>query len=150
MPSAKSSDSGIAEATISPARKFPRNRTKTRTTISAPSTKFVSTVRIARSTKFVRSRKGSTIISGGSDFCIVTIFSLTRFTTSAEFSPFSIITIPPTASLSPLYVKAPYLTALPIRVSATSLISIGMPLTVFITVLEISSKEEIRPMPRIK
>ncbi len=55
-PSANSSASGIAEATIRPARKFPRNNTRTKITIKAPSIRFFSTVLIARPTRSVRSK----------------------------------------------------------------------------------------------
>jgi hypothetical protein len=37
IPNANNMDKGIAEATIKPARKFPRNKTKTKITINAPS-----------------------------------------------------------------------------------------------------------------
>ena len=47
---------GIADATINPALKFPKKRTKTKMTINAPSIKFFSTVLIARPTNSVRSK----------------------------------------------------------------------------------------------
>ncbi|MNS72844.1 hypothetical protein D3C72_1062640 [compost metagenome] len=56
IPNAKSIASGMAEATISPARKFPRNSTSTKITINAPSIRFFSTVPIALPTRSVRSR----------------------------------------------------------------------------------------------
>ena len=68
IPSANSMDKGIAEATIKPARRFPRNKTNTKMTISAPSTRFFSTVFMARSTRSVRSKYGSMTTSAGSDF----------------------------------------------------------------------------------
>ena len=52
---AKSIESGIAAATMSPARTLPRNRNRTATTSSAPSRRFVLTVRRTRSTSSVRS-----------------------------------------------------------------------------------------------
>ncbi len=62
---AKSIANGIIDATKSPARRFPKNRTKTKTTINAPSIKFVSTVEIALLTIFVRSKNGSINTPGG-------------------------------------------------------------------------------------
>ena len=47
---------GMTDATMSPARKFPSKRTKTKMTIKAPSIKFLVTVEIARSTRSVRSK----------------------------------------------------------------------------------------------
>ena len=67
-PNANSIDNGMAEATISPARRFPRNRTKTKITINAPSIKFFSTVLMARFTKSVLSKYGSITTSLGNDF----------------------------------------------------------------------------------
>jgi hypothetical protein len=52
---AKSIESGIAAATISPARRLPRNTNRTATTNSAPSSKFVCTVAMTWSTSSVRS-----------------------------------------------------------------------------------------------
>ena len=151
MPRANSIDNGMADATISPARKFPRNRTNTKITMSAPSIRFFSTVEIARFTRSVRSRNGSIVTSAGSDFCIVGSFSFIRLTTSALLAPLSIIIKPPTASFSPLYVSAPYRTAPPKRTSATSFISIGMPLGFdFTTIFFISSNEPMSPTPRMK
>ena len=102
IPKAKSKESGMAVATISPARRFPKKSTKMKMTISAPSKRFFSTVWMARCTKSVRSKKGSITISSGRDCCMVGSFSLIRLTTSWLFSPLSIITTPPTASTSPL------------------------------------------------
>ena len=56
IPNANSIDNGMAEATINPALRFPRNSTKTKITINAPSIKFFSTVLIALPTKSVRSK----------------------------------------------------------------------------------------------
>ena len=66
--SANNKDSGIADATIKPARRFPKNNTSTNTTINAPSIKLVFTVLIARSIKLVRSKKASISTSSGKDF----------------------------------------------------------------------------------
>ena len=65
---AKSIAKGITDATKNPARKFPRNKTNTKTTINAPSIKFFSTVPIALFTIFVRSRKASIFTPSGSVF----------------------------------------------------------------------------------
>ena len=56
IPKANSIDNGIAEATIKPALKFPKNSTNTKMTINAPSIKFFSTVLIALPTKSVLSK----------------------------------------------------------------------------------------------
>ncbi len=53
--SAKSIESGIAEATISAARMFPNSANRTATTSTAPSKRFFSTVRIVFFTSSVRS-----------------------------------------------------------------------------------------------
>ena len=52
---ASSIESGMAEATISPARMLPRKAKRTATTRSAPSSRFVSTVRMTRRTRTARS-----------------------------------------------------------------------------------------------
>ena len=67
-PRANNMDNGMADATISPALKFPKNKTKTKMTIRAPSIKFFSTVAMARSTRSVRSKNGSIITSSGKAF----------------------------------------------------------------------------------
>ena len=58
----------MTEATKSPALKFPRNMTNTKSTIKAPSSKLFRTVCIALLTIFVRSRKGSIITPSGNVF----------------------------------------------------------------------------------
>ena len=65
---AKSIANGITEATKSPALKFPKNKTKTKITISAPSIRFFSTVPMALFTILVRSKKGSIITPFGNVF----------------------------------------------------------------------------------
>ena len=65
---AKSIASGITEATINPARTLPKNKTKTKITISAPSSKFFSTVEMALFTIFDRSKKGSITTPSGNVF----------------------------------------------------------------------------------
>ncbi|MNQ91623.1 hypothetical protein D3C85_1070130 [compost metagenome] len=95
---ANSIESGITDDTIKPARRLPRKNTSTKITISAPSIKLVSTVLMALSTILVRSRKGSITTPSGSISCILAILSFTRFTTTDEFSPLSIITTAPATS----------------------------------------------------
>ena len=92
----------MAEATIKPALKLPRKSIKTKITINAPSKRLLFTVLIALLTKPVLSIKASISISAGNDFFIVAILSFTLPTTAALLAPLSIITIPPTASFSPL------------------------------------------------
>ncbi len=95
---ANSMASGITDATSSPALKFPRNKTNTRTTISAPSIRFLSTVLMALLTILVRSRKGSITTPSGSVFCIWSTLAFTFLITSLLFAPFSIITTAPETS----------------------------------------------------
>ncbi|MNX09611.1 hypothetical protein D3C86_393420 [compost metagenome] len=67
---AKSIANGITEATINPALRFPKNNTKIKTTIKAPSIKFFSTVPMALSTILVLSKKGSIFKPSGRIFSI--------------------------------------------------------------------------------
>ena len=60
-------DSGITQAVISAARKFPKNKNRITMTRIAPSTRFFCTVLIARSTKSVRSYTVSIITPLGKD-----------------------------------------------------------------------------------
>ena len=150
-PNANNKDSGMADATIKPALKFPRNSINTKITMSAPSIKFFSTVPIALFTRSVLSKNGSIITSSGSDACTVFIRSFTLATTAELLAPFTINTIPPTTSFSPLYVIAPYRGGLPNCTLATSLINIGVPLVwLFTTMFSISSNVFTIPIPLIK
>ena len=94
-------------------------------TISAPNPRFSATVEVVLFISLLLSKNGFITIPSGNDFCIKAILSFTLLITSLEFSPFNIITIPPTASPLPSFVKAPYLTKLPYLTPATSLIKIG-------------------------
>ena len=89
---------GITDATSKPARTLPRKNTNTKTTINAPSIRFFSTVPMALSTIFVRSRNGSITTPSGNDFCICTIRSFTFLITSLLLAPFNIITTAPATS----------------------------------------------------
>ena len=104
---AKSNAKGMVDATIKPPRKLPKKITKTKITISAPIPRFSATVLVVLLIILLRSRKGLMTTPSGNDFCIKAIRSFTAFITSLEFSPFSIITMPPTASPFPSLVKAP-------------------------------------------
>ena len=73
---------GITDATIKPARRLPKKRTKIKTTIKAPSNKLTSTVLIVLSTIFLRSKKGSITIPSGNVFLISSILFCTFWTTS--------------------------------------------------------------------
>ena len=99
---ANNKDKGIAEATIKPALKFPKNNTSINITINAPSIRFVLTVLMARSIRLVLSKKASISTSSGNDFFTVFILSLTSSTTEALLAPLIISTMPPTTSFSPL------------------------------------------------
>ena len=107
MINANSKASGMVDATIKPPLKFPRKITSTKITISAPNDRFSATVDVVLLISLLRSRKGFITTPSGNDFCIKAIRSFTSLITSFEFSPFSIITIPPTASPFPSLVKAP-------------------------------------------
>ncbi len=150
MITANNMDSGITEATISPARRLPRKITRMKTTISAPSNRFFSTVLMALFTIFVLSRKGSILTPSGNVFSICSILCFTSLITADELAPFNIITIAPATSPSSLKHMAPYLTALPMRTSATSFIYTGIPDAVcFTNIFPISSNPVARPSLRI-
>src|SRR5690606_39975999 len=67
---AKSKDKGIVDATISPPLQLPSKKTKTKITISAPSTRLVVTVLVVSEINSLRSKKGSTVTPFGNDFSI--------------------------------------------------------------------------------
>ena len=103
----KSIESGMTEATIKPARKEPKKKIKTNKTMSAPSKRFVLTVAMALSTKWLRSKKGEITRPLGRLACISFIFSFTCTITFEALAPLSINTTPPTTSPSVSRVKAP-------------------------------------------
>ena len=92
----------MTEATKNPALKFPRNKTRTKTTINAPSKRFFSTVPIALFTILVRSRNASIFTPSGNVFWISSILVFTFLITSLELAPFIIITTAPATSPLPL------------------------------------------------
>ena len=99
MEMAKSMERGITEATMNPARIFPSNKTKMKTTINAPSIRFLETVPIARPTRSERSQDTALflllqVMISEIDFIRDSTFSVT----SLALAPFNIITTPPTAS----------------------------------------------------
>ena len=104
---ANKSDNGIVEATINPPRQFPSRMMSTKMTMSPPSSKLLVTVEVVSDISSLRSRNGFIDTPSGRDFSIWVILSFTFSTTSLEFAPFSIITIPPTVSPSPFLVSAP-------------------------------------------
>ena len=61
---------GITEATIRPARKFPKNNTNTKMTINAPSIRFFATVLIALFTNLLLSINASATTPSGNDLFI--------------------------------------------------------------------------------
>ena len=99
---AKSMANGITDATIKPARQFPRNNTNTKITIKAPSIRLLRTVWMALLTILVRSRKGSMIMPSGKVFLMSLIRSFTSWITWLLLAPLSIITIAPATSPSSL------------------------------------------------
>ncbi|MNI10268.1 hypothetical protein D3C73_633720 [compost metagenome] len=95
---AKSMARGMTEATSNPARTFPKKRTSTNTTMSAPSKRFVCTVLIALLTILVRSRKGSMMTPFGRVFLISSTLALTSVITWLLLAPLSIMTTAPATS----------------------------------------------------
>ena len=65
---ANNKQSGITDATIKPARKFPNKSTRMKTTIRPPSNKFFSTVEIDFPINTLRSKKGTILIPCGMVF----------------------------------------------------------------------------------
>ena len=124
---AKRRHNGITEATIKPALKLPRSKTKIKTTINPPSIKFFSTVEMDFPIKSLRSKKGTILIPCGIVFWIASILNFTSLTTLLAFAPFNKSITAPTTSPLPFLVIAPYRTALPNCTVATSLIKIGNP-----------------------
>jgi hypothetical protein len=74
----------------------------------------------------------------------------TRATTALAFSPASIMTIPPTLSVTPFFTMAPKRGWCQIRTSATSRISTGVVETSFSKIAPMSSTLLTRPSPRIR
>ena len=142
--------SGITDATINPALTFPKKSTRMNTTISAPSSRFFSTVLMALFTILVLSKNGSILTPSGKFFSICVMRSFTALITLEEFCPFNIITIAPATSPSSLKHIAPYLLACPILTSAISFTKTGIPVAVFFTIIfEISSRLPASPSLRI-
>ena len=100
-------DNGITEATIRPALKFPRSRTRIKMTIKPPSNKLVNTVEVVLPISSDRSIKGINSIPSGSDFLIVINRSFILATTLLALLPFIIRTMPPATSPSPFLPIAP-------------------------------------------
>ena len=147
---AKSIASGITDATINPALTLPKKSTRMNITISAPSSRFFSTVLMALFTIFVLSRNGSIFTPSGKFFSICAIRSFTALITVDEFWPFSIITTAPATSPSSLKHIAPYRLACPILTSAISFTRTGIPVAVFFTIIfEISSRFSASPSLRM-
>ena len=89
-------DSGITSAVISAARMLPRKANSTATTSSAPSTRFFCTVRIALSTRVVRSYTVTALTPGGRLLLMAAICRSTARETLRLFSPISMNTVPST------------------------------------------------------
>ena len=142
-------DRGITDATIIPARTFPKKTIRTRKTIIAPSIKLNTTVEILRLTKLDLFRYGWIDTPSGNIFCnFSTRLSSSRVTTLA-FAPFSIMAIPPTHSPFPSFVIAPNRLGAPSRTRPTSLICTGIPFRFVITTCSISDGRVIIPSARI-
>ncbi len=149
MPKAKSMLSGMTLATTRPDRQEPKKRSNTKMTMTPPSTRLRAMVPSTRSTRLVRSMKGSTTTPSGSDFCMSAMRCLTRRLTSWKFSPLSMMAIPHTTSPSPLRVTAPKRVACPRCTVATSPMRTGWPSVVLMAMAAMSAMVLTTPIPRM-
>ena len=116
---ARRKERGIDRETIRAARKFPNRRSRTTTTMTAPSVRLLRTVAIVRSTKSARLDSMRISTPGGREVEISRIWASTFRATTLGFSPASIMTVPRRAS-RPFHVAAPTRTDEPVCTSATS------------------------------
>ena len=98
---------GMTEATTSPERKLPSNKTTTNTTIRQPKTRFSTMVSVVRPINSDRSKNPLITIPSGRVDSISAILALTRSMVPLLSAPLSIITCPKTFSPWPLAVMAP-------------------------------------------
>ena len=119
-------DSGITAAVISAARTLPSSRNSTTTTRIAPSTRFLATVRMVRSTSEVRSYIGSARTPAGRLRLASANRAATACETSRLLAPISMKVVPSTTSL-PSSVAAPVRSSGPSPTCATSRTRIGTP-----------------------
>ena len=141
--------SGMTDATMRPARIFPRKIMRTRNTMMAPSIRFFITVEMLRFTSSERLRYGSIFTPSGSIFCTLSIRPCSSLVTTLAFAPLSIMAIPPTHSPSPSLVIAPKRLGAPNLTFPMSEMCTGTPSLLVITVFSISDKSLIIPSERI-
>ena len=139
---------GITAAVISAARILPRNRNRIAITRIAPSMRFFFTVAMALSTRCVRSYTGTAITPCGRDLLICSSLLATACETVRLFSPISMNTVPSTTS-RPFSVAAPLRNSRPISTVATFFTRIGVPSTLAMTMLAMSSMLATCPGARI-
>ncbi|MNC15728.1 hypothetical protein D3C75_635530 [compost metagenome] len=141
-------DNGMTMAVISAARMLPRNRNNTAMTRMAPSTRFFFTVAMAFSTRLVRSYTVTATTPLGRLRLISTSLAATAWDTVRLFSPISMNTVPSTTS-RPFSVAAPERSSSPRPTWATWLTRIGVPSTLEMTILAMSSADATWPGARI-
>ncbi|KPY63893.1 hypothetical protein ALO94_200979 [Pseudomonas syringae pv. spinaceae] len=114
----------------------------------APSIRFFFTVAMAFSTRLVRSYTVTASTPSGSVRLMSASLAATACETVRLFSPISMNTVPSTTS-RPFSVAAPERISLPMPTSATLLILIGVPCTLAMTKLAMSSTVPSWPGARI-
>ena len=142
-------DRGITAAVIMAARKFPKKPNNTTITKIAPSSKLLRTVRIAFSTRLVRSYTVIIRTPLGRLRLISAILRSTASDTTPLFCPISMNTVPSTTSL-PSAVAAPVRNSCPIPTSATSRTRTGTPAEFLIMTSRMSSTLRSCPGARTK
>ena len=111
---------GITEATTSPERRLPSNKTTTKTTMRQPKSRFSTMVKVVRPMSSERSKNPLITIPSGSVVSISAILAFTRSMVPLPSAPLSIITCPSTFSPWALAVTAPNRLAYPNFTSARS------------------------------
>ena len=88
---ANNRERGITDATTSPERKLPNNRTTTNITIRHPKIRFSATVKVVLATSSLRSKKALMYTPSGKAFCTSSTRSFIALMVSLESAPLSII-----------------------------------------------------------
>ena len=138
---------GMTRAVMIAARMLPSARNSTATTSSAPSAKFLDTVRTVASTRSVRLSSVRAWMPGGRSLLISLILASAAAETVRLFSPMSMRAVPSTTS-RPFSLAEPVRSSRPIPTSATSLTRIGIPARVATTTSRIWSTFSISPLAR--
>ena len=138
---------GMTRAVMTAARMFPSVRNSTAMTSSAPSARFLPTVRMVASTRSVRLRSVRAWMPGGRSLLISRILASAAAETVRLFSPISIRAVPSTTSC-PFSLAEPVRSSCPIPTSATSFTRMGTPARVATTMSRIWSTFSMRPPAR--